>query len=96
MKLKDNAGALKAYLTLIKEVGKKSPAQSQMEKARAHVKCATIFRQTGTKENNALAVSHLSQALQMYTLLHGPGHKDTKAIGSSLRQWRKIDGSPEN
>merc|ERR1712070_273900 len=84
MKLKNNAGALKAYLTLIKEVGKKSPAQSQMEKARAHVKCATIFRQTGTKENNALAISHLSQALQMYTILHGANHKDTKAIGSSL------------
>lgn len=96
MKLKDNAGALKAYLTLIKEVDKKSPTPSQMEKARAHVKCATIFRQTGTKENNALAVSHLSQALQMYTILHGVGHKDTKAIGSSLRQWQKIDASMEN
>ncbi len=93
MKLKDNAGALKAYLTLIKEVGKKSPSQSQMEKARAHVKCATIFRQTGTKENNALAISHLSQALQMYTILHGVNHKDTKAIGTSLRQWQKLDAS---
>ena len=93
MKLKDNAGALKSYLTLIKEVGKKSLPQSQMEKARAHVKCATIFRQTGTKENNALAISHLSQALQMYTLLHGVNHKDTRAIGSSLRQWQKIDNS---
>jgi tetratricopeptide (TPR) repeat protein len=95
MKLKDNAGALKAYLTLIKEVGKKSPTPSQMEKARAHVKCATIFRQTSTKENNALAISHLSQALQMYTILHGVNHKDTKAIGSSLRQWQKIDSSME-
>jgi len=96
MKLKDNAGALKAYLTLIKEVDKKSPTPSQMEKARAHVKCATIFRQTGTKENNALAISHLSQALQMYTILHGVSHKDTKAIGSSLRQWQKIDASMES
>ncbi len=96
MKLKDNAGALKAYLTLIKEVDNKSPTPSQMEKARAHVKCATIFRQTGTKENNALAISHLSQALQMYTILHGVSHKDTKAIGSSLRQWQKIDASMEN
>ena len=96
MKLKDNAGALKAYLTLIKEVGKKSSTPTQMEKARAHVKCATIFRQTGTKENNDLAISHLSQALQMYTILHGVNHKDTKAIGSSLRQWQKMDASMEN
>ena len=84
MKLKDNTGALKAYLTLIKNVEKKSPNSSQMEKARAHVKCATIFRQAGTKENNTLAISHLSQALHMYTILHGVNHKDTKAIGSSL------------
>jgi len=93
MKLKDNTGALKAYLTLIKEVDKKSPTPSQNEKARAHVKCATIFRQAGTSENNALARSHLTQALQMYTILHGASHKDTKAIGASLRQWEKIDNS---
>ena len=91
MKLKDNAGALKAYLMLIKDVDKKSMTQSQIEKARAHVKCATIFRQTGTSENNALAISHLSQALQMYTSLHGANHKDTKAIESSLKQWQKTD-----
>ena len=93
MKLKDNAGALKAYLTLIKDVDKKSATQSQMERARAHVKCATIFRQTGTSENNALAISHLSQALQMYTILHGVNHKDTKAIQSSLKQWQKTDAT---
>ena len=96
MKLKDNTGALKAYLTLIKNVEKKSPNSSQMEKARAHVKCATIFRQAGTKENNTLAISHLSQALHMYTILHGVNHKDTKAIGTSLIQWQKSDASLEN
>lgn len=96
MKLKDNAGALKAYLTLIKEVDKKSPTPSQMEKARAHVKCATIFRQAGTKENNGLAITHLNHALQMYTILHGANHKDTKAIGSSLRQWQKTDAALES
>lgn len=95
MKLKDNSGALKAYLMLIKDVDKKSPKPSQMEKARAHVKCATIFRQTGTAENNVLAISHLSQALQMYTILHGVDHKDTRAIGSSLKQWQKTDASAQ-
>jgi len=88
MKLKDNTGALKTYLTLIKEVDKKSPT-----KARAHVKCATIFRQAGSKESNAHAVSHLTQALQMYTVLHGADHKDTIAIGSSLKQWQKTDST---
>ena len=64
-----------------------------MEKAKAHVKCATIFRQSGGKENNENAVAQLELALQMYTVLHGQNHKDTKAISSSLRQWQRIDST---
>jgi tetratricopeptide (TPR) repeat protein len=93
MKLKDNSGALKAYMVLIQEVDHTSPTPSQMEKAKAHVKCATIFRQSGGKENNENAVSQLELALQMYTILHGQNHKDTKAIASSLRQWQRIDSA---
>jgi len=91
MKLRDNDGALTAYLTLLKEVNKGSPTASQMEKAKAHVKCATIFRQMASLEGNANAVAHLKQAFHMYTHLHGSGHKDTKAIASSLRQWQRMD-----
>merc|ERR1739836_42413 len=50
MKLRDYDGALKAYVMLLKEVNKTSPTASQLEKAKAHVKCATIFRQMGTVE----------------------------------------------
>jgi len=91
MKLRDNNGALEAYLMLLKEVNKTSPTPSQLEKAKAHVKCATIFRQMSNIEGNINAVAHLKQAFHMYTHLHGPDHKDTKAIASSLRQWQKMD-----
>eukprot|EP00559_Dactyliosolen_fragilissimus_P002762 CAMPEP_0184856530 /NCGR_PEP_ID=MMETSP0580-20130426/1728_1 /TAXON_ID=1118495 /ORGANISM="Dactyliosolen fragilissimus" /LENGTH=511 /DNA_ID=CAMNT_0027351619 /DNA_START=793 /DNA_END=2328 /DNA_ORIENTATION=- len=92
MKLKDNAGALEAYLIMIKEVDDHSPTSSKMEKAKAHVKCATIYRQMGKKKENRKAVHHLKSALQMYTQLHGLNHKDTKAIASSLQQWEDQDG----
>ncbi len=91
MKLRDNNGALQAYLMLLSEVDKSSPLASQMEKAKAHVKCATIYRQMGSVENNRRAVSHLKKAQTMYTEIHGVNHKDTKAISSSLKQWMKAD-----
>ena len=91
MKLRDNDGALQAYVILLKEVGNGSPTASQMEKAKAHVKCATIFRQMGSVDGNVNAIAHLRHAFHMYTLLHGVGHKDTKAIASSLRQWQRMD-----
>lgn len=93
MKLRDNTGALEAYLTLIQEVDKSSPESSRMEKAKAYVKCATIVRQIGGPENNEKAVSHLQKALEMYTDLYGIDHKDTKAINSSLKQWQKADAA---
>lgn len=95
MKLRDNAGALKAYLMLLDEVDKSAPLSSQMEKAKGHVKCATIYRQMGTHESNIRAVSHLEEALAMYTKLHGANHKDTKAIASSLKQWQIVDKASE-
>lgn len=91
MKVKDNAGALQAYLTLIKEVSNTSPTSSRTEKAKAHVKCATIYRQMGNTQDNKNAVNQLRDALQMYTQLHGSSHKDTKAIASSLQQWQEQD-----
>jgi len=96
MKLRDNAGALQAYLMLLQEVDKISPFASQMEKAKAHVKCATIYRQMGSPENNGRAVYHLNEALEMYTKLHGANHKDTKAISASLKQWQKADKSSDS
>jgi tetratricopeptide (TPR) repeat protein len=91
MKLRDNSGALEAYLILLKEVDSRSPESSRMEKAKALVKCATIYRQMGGPENNLKATSHLKKSLDMYTALYGVDHKDTKAISSSLKQWLKAD-----
>ena len=96
MKLRDNKGALEAYLTLLKEVDNSSPISSKMEKAKAHVKCATIYRQMGNREDNRNAVVQLKEALQMYTQLHGTTHKDTQAIASSLRQWKEQDALSNN
>lgn len=93
LKLKqgDNEGALEAYASLIKAVDDSSPVASRMEKAKAHVKCATIYRQRDNEKDNEHAIAHLREALEMYTELHGSNHKDTQAIASSLRQWQSKD-----
>ena len=90
LKLKqgDHTGALKAYTGLLGLVDADSPLPSRTEKAKALVKCATIYRQRDTAEDNVLAMSHLREALDMYTDIHGQNHKDTRAIEASLRQWQ--------
>ena len=90
LKLKqgDHAGALKAYTGLLGLVDADSPLPSRTEKAKALVKCATIYRQRDTTEDNELAISHLREALEMYTNIHGQNHKDTRAIEASLKQWQ--------
>lgn len=93
MKERDHQGALQAYLALIKEVDCKSPTSSKMEKAKAYVKSATIYRQMGNLLANKNAVNHLIDALKMYTDLHGNTHKDTKAIALSLQKWKEQDNS---
>jgi tetratricopeptide (TPR) repeat protein len=95
LKIGDEPGALASYLQLLKEVDENSPKISRMEKAKAAVKCATIYRQMGKKENNACAVAHLNDALKMYLELYGPNHKDTKAIAASLKQWQRIDAATQ-
>lgn len=89
LKLKsgDHKGALEAYLALLEAVEDGAPLASRMEKAKAQVKCATIYRQRDTSKDSKLAIYHLRKALAMYSDLHGRGHKDTKAIETSLRQW---------
>ncbi|KAG7368793.1 tetratricopeptide repeat protein [Nitzschia inconspicua] len=87
LKIGDNAGALKAYTSLLAEVKEDSPSASQTEKAKAHIKCATIYRQQDNIESHEKSISHLREALNMYTNIFGPEHKDTTAIASSLRQW---------
>lgn len=87
LKLGDRDGALEAYMTLLEEVGEDSPRSSQVEKAKAHIKCATICRQHDGKGSRIKSISHLREALEMYTALFGPENKDTLAIASSLRQW---------
>jgi tetratricopeptide (TPR) repeat protein len=87
LKLGDRDGALEAYMTLLQEVDDESPRSSQVEKAKAHIKCATICRQHDTKGSRIKSISHLREALEMYTALFGPENKDTLAIASSLRQW---------
>jgi len=93
LKLKqgDNEGALEAYASLLEAVDGTSPLASRMEKAKAHVKCATIYRQRDNEKDNEHAIAHLREALEMYTELHGSNHKDTQAIASSLRQWQSKD-----
>jgi tetratricopeptide (TPR) repeat protein len=91
MKKGDHEGSLQAYLMLIKEVDDDSPLTSHVEKAKAHIKCATIFRKRGGEENHATAVTHLKEALRMYKALYDPGHKDTTAIATTLKQWQAED-----
>jgi tetratricopeptide (TPR) repeat protein len=91
LKIGDSNGALLAYTDLLEEVKGDSPSASQTEKAKAHIKCATIYRQQDGAKSHELSVSHLQQALDMYTAIFGPNHKDTMAISSSLRQWLAED-----
>jgi tetratricopeptide (TPR) repeat protein len=91
LKMGDFDGALEAYTTLLQEVDEDSPATSRVEKAKAHIKCATIYRQEDTKESRIKSISHLREALDMYTVLFGEDHKDTTAIASSLKQWLSED-----
>jgi tetratricopeptide (TPR) repeat protein len=91
LKIGDNEGALQAYMTLLQEVKEDSPSASQTEKAKAHIKCATIYRQHEGRESHSQSISHLREALDMYTAIFGPDHKDTAAIASSLRQWLAED-----
>lgn len=91
LKLGDNDGALIAYEALVKEVDEESPIASHIEEAKAHIKCATIYRQRDTPEEKDTAVSHLREALRMYKALYGPDHKDTTAIATSLKQWLAED-----
>ena len=97
LKLKqgDNDGALEAYASLLMAVEESSPVASRMEKAKAHVKCATIYRQRDNEKDNEHAIAHLREALEMYTELHGSNHKDTQAIASSLRQWQSKDAGDD-
>lgn len=87
LKLGDKNGALEAYAALFLEVDNESPMASRLEKAKAHIKCATIYRQSGEREDNKHAILHLREALNMYTDLYGSKHKDTVAVATSLQQW---------
>jgi len=87
LKIGDNMGALEAYSALLEEVVEDSPQASRIEAAKAHIKCATIYRQEEGSRAHSKSIGHLREALGMYSLLFGPDHKDTLAIASSLRQW---------
>ena len=96
LKLKsgDKNGALEAYASLFKEVDNmESPMASRLEKAKAHIKCATIYRQSGERDDNKHAIIHLREALNMYTDLYGAKHKDTVAVATSLQQWMEEERS---
>jgi len=93
LKCGDNNGSLEAYAQLLKEVDNESPTSSQMEKAKAHIKCATIHRQGSSERDKRNAIKHLQEALTMYTYLYGENHRDTMAVSSSLRQWRAEEES---
>ena len=94
LKLGDKNGALEAYAALFAEVDNESPTPSRLEKAKAHIKCATIYRQSGEREDNKHAILHLREALNKYTELFGPKHKDTVAVATSLGQWMDEEQNP--
>jgi hypothetical protein len=87
LKLGDRNGALEAYAALFGEVDSNSAVPSRLEKSNAHIKCATIYRQSGERKDNKHAILDLREALNMYTELYGPKHKDTVAVATSLGQW---------
>ena len=87
LKQGDNEGALEAYMALITQVDEDSPVSSHHEKAKAHIKCATILRQRPGSENRDESIHHLKEALRMYKALYGADHKDTVAISTTLKQW---------
>jgi tetratricopeptide (TPR) repeat protein len=91
LKLGDDDSALEAYLQLVEEVEDDSPLASHSEKAKAHIKCATVFRQREGEDNREKSVAHLRDALRMYEALYGVEHKDTVAINTSLQQWLTED-----
>ena len=92
LKMGDEEGALEAYLALIDQVNDDSPIASHTEKAKAHIKVATIFRSRGDEEEEKeQALAHLREALRMYKALYGAKHKDTVAIATSLKQWLSED-----
>ena len=88
LKQGDNEGALEAYMALITQVEDDSPISSHHEKAKAHIKCATILRQRTGVENRDESIAHLKEALRMYKTLYGADHKDTVAIATTLKQWQ--------
>jgi tetratricopeptide (TPR) repeat protein len=87
LKLSDENGALDAYLRLLEEVNDDSPLASHTEKAIAHIKCATIYRQKEDADSRAKSIEHLREAFRMYKAIFGQDHKDTVAIKTSLDQW---------
>ena len=87
-KLGDPDGSLEAYMALIEQVNADDPIASHIEKAKAHIKCATLFRKREGEENRETAVGHLKEALRMYKVLYAPDHKDTVAIANTLKQWQ--------
>ncbi|KAL7434903.1 hypothetical protein ACHAXH_009043, partial [Discostella pseudostelligera] len=90
LKLGDKNGALETYASLFKEVDNtESPMASRLEKAKAHIKCATIYRQSGDRDDNKHAIVHLREAYNMYNDLYGKNHKDTVAVATSLQQWEE-------
>lgn len=93
LKLRDNNGALEMFEGILKELlGEKDKTTAmKLETARAHIKCATIYRQA--RSSTRQAISHLREALKLYTHIYGPEHRDTKALSASLRQWQQDETS---
>ena len=91
LKLGDKEGALAAYMALIDQVDVDDPISSHVEKAKAHIKCATLFRKREGEGDHETAIGHLKEALRMYKVLYDPNHKDTIAIANTLKQWQAED-----
>jgi len=93
LKLRDNNGALEMFEGILKELKGENEKNSaiNLEIARAHIKCATIYRQA--RSSTRQAIVHLRAALKLYTQIYGPEHRDTRALSASLKQWQHDERS---
>jgi len=91
LKQNDRQGAMAAFERVLEEASGFTSSSILKEKAKAHIKCATIIRQIPENQtvNQHLSVQHLQDALQLYTKLYGSSHRDTQTVASSLRQWQQ-------
>ena len=91
---KDSINALDCYETIIRSSAMYNFEDKSIKKeflgktAKAHIKAATIRQELDQREQ---AISHMCEALKIYTVKHGVSHRDTKAVFNLLRQLQNMN-----